>query len=303
MKERNYLIDNCKAISIFFVVFGHAIENFAPYNNYLLLVIYTFHMPVFIFISGYLAKFNFKKMVKNILIPYLCMQLISYIFYSIYEPNNFYIFYAYTSLWYMLSLFSWYCLTKVLDKVKNKYLFFICSILFALLIGYDTSVGGPLSLSRTIVYFPIFMAGYFLNKKSSLEVFKKNFKQKILSATLFIIMCIILYFQKDSLSSLYFYGSMSYYGNYNIVFRFFAYICNFIGIYLFMTWVPSKRTFLSKIGKNSISVYLLHYLIIKFILYKEVNTYFNHPTIFSFVLSVFLVLLLSNNKIAKIFKK
>jgi len=302
MKERNFLIDNCKAISIFLVVFGHILENFAPYNKYILLIIYTFHMPIFVFFSGYLAKYDLKKMLKNILLPYLVIQVTSYFFYLKYEPNDFYLFHAYASLWYMMSLFSWYCLIKILDLVKNKIIFVTLSILFALLIGYDKSVGGVLSLSRTIVYFPIFAIGYYAKRNCKIENINKKIIHKIISVVLFIIMIIVVYKQQDNINIFYFYGSMSYFEGYNYITRFLVYICNFIGIYFFISWTPNKKLPISKIGRNSLPVYLLHYIIIKFLYYKKIISFYNHPTIICFLLALVIVFVLSRDIIAKIFK-
>ncbi|MEM5595768.1 acyltransferase family protein [Niallia circulans] len=59
MKQRDYYFDNAKFILIFFVVFGHFIQSFINDNQNiytLYKVIYTFHMPAFILISGFLPK-------------------------------------------------------------------------------------------------------------------------------------------------------------------------------------------------------------------------------------------------------
>lgn len=113
MKKRNYLVDNSKIICIFFTVFGHCLELFAPYNKMLLLIIYSFHMPVFIFFSGYYAKYNFRKIVRDFLIPYIAMEIITFIVCSFVEPTEFHIIHGYTSLWYLISLSFWYCATKL----------------------------------------------------------------------------------------------------------------------------------------------------------------------------------------------
>ena len=58
-KQRDYLYDNYKAFLIFLVVIGHFIE--PAYTNHEFLYtlkwfIFAFHMPAFIFISGYFSK-------------------------------------------------------------------------------------------------------------------------------------------------------------------------------------------------------------------------------------------------------
>ena len=73
----SYLIDNVKVLLIFLVVFNHIIAfNLVKVDivvRYIWYAITIFHMPAFIFISGYLSKKpqNVMKNVKNLLIPYI----------------------------------------------------------------------------------------------------------------------------------------------------------------------------------------------------------------------------------------
>ena len=68
--ERDYFFDNIKAVLIFFVVLGHFLLPIHEEGILVLIkrLIYVFHMPLFVFVSGYFSKriykdgrFNFKK--------------------------------------------------------------------------------------------------------------------------------------------------------------------------------------------------------------------------------------------------
>ena len=79
-QNREYLYDNIRGILILLVVLGHALEYFRLDNKvgeFLYVFIYLFHMPVFIFISGYFSK-NLKKgrstAVETFLVPYLLLN-------------------------------------------------------------------------------------------------------------------------------------------------------------------------------------------------------------------------------------
>lgn len=62
--EREYQYDNMKFILILLVVFGHLLEYIrGDISENIYRIIYTFHMPVFVFISGYFAKFKKKKII------------------------------------------------------------------------------------------------------------------------------------------------------------------------------------------------------------------------------------------------
>ena len=160
IKKRNYLLDNLKVVLIFFVVFGHVIEYYIKDNSILRIVyvfIYIFHMPLFIFISGYFSK-NFyrmkRKAIRNLLIPYITFNMIWYT--AVYigtKENMFSLLLPGWTLWYLLSLFFWRIFLKYIVKFKHMLAF---SFFIGILIGLVPSVGSILSISRTIVFLPFF---------------------------------------------------------------------------------------------------------------------------------------------------
>lgn len=75
-KERFYALDIAKGIAMLSVIFGHSIPE-SLIKNYL----YSFHMPLFFFISGYVYKeltcFQvLKKRTKQLLIPYYITSIV-----------------------------------------------------------------------------------------------------------------------------------------------------------------------------------------------------------------------------------
>src|SRR5699024_6146078 len=82
--QRDSFYDNARVGLIFLVVFGHLLQ---PYTDLstgsqtLYSLIYTFHMPAFILISGFFAKGSskhnyIKNFIKKLLLPYLIVHLI-----------------------------------------------------------------------------------------------------------------------------------------------------------------------------------------------------------------------------------
>lgn len=78
-KQRDFQFDNIRLLLIFFVVFGHCVGTYAQ-ESVLFRFIHTFHMPVFVFISGYFARFDKKKVVFSLFLPYLVFQVLYQIF-------------------------------------------------------------------------------------------------------------------------------------------------------------------------------------------------------------------------------
>ena len=85
-QNRDYFFDNYKALLIVLVVVGHFIE--PCYDNNVFLsglkwMIFSFHMPAFIFISGYFSKreISFGKLVQKRSYPILSMNSSYYFLY------------------------------------------------------------------------------------------------------------------------------------------------------------------------------------------------------------------------------
>lgn len=58
-RQRDYLFDNYKVLLIILVIIGHFTEPSYHNNDFLYILkwlIVSFHMPAFIFISGYFSK-------------------------------------------------------------------------------------------------------------------------------------------------------------------------------------------------------------------------------------------------------
>lgn len=111
-QSRDYLFDNYKVLLIALVVMGHFIELSYRNNDFLYTVkwlIVSFHMPAFIFISGYFSKRDLplKTLIQKLLIPYLVYELLYYALYTfiIEKPTELYLLYPKFSLWYIQALF------------------------------------------------------------------------------------------------------------------------------------------------------------------------------------------------------
>ena len=75
ISERNYKMDNMKALMIYLVVFGHMLECFnGTIRWWIYLTIYSFHMPVFAYITGYFSRINPERTIRGILYPYFYIK-------------------------------------------------------------------------------------------------------------------------------------------------------------------------------------------------------------------------------------
>lgn len=83
-------IDILKGLAIFFVVFGHTINP----ASYMAKVVFSFHMPIFFIIAGYLFNFEkykssfnnfFKGKVVRLILPYFMSVILFLLFYLVYQ--------------------------------------------------------------------------------------------------------------------------------------------------------------------------------------------------------------------------
>ena len=272
-KVREYKFDNLKILLILLVVLGHIIEPFYKLNT-LYLIIYAFHMPVFVYISGYFAKGNKKSIIKPIII-YLVSQTIYFLVYRYILKDN--IKFTYLRpiwiLWYVFCLAIWNMIIALIKKIKFDetacYSIICLAFVISILCGFSNKIGYDYSLSRLITFFPFFLLGYF-TKNFDLKLLKidneKN--KKIFIYALIAIICIVYFVTLPTLDRNWFYGSYSYQSRgYNALFRIVLSTFSVAAIIFLTNFIPSKNYKITSLGGKTLYIYLLHGLIIK-IIYK-----------------------------------
>lgn len=299
-KERFYLFDNLKGLMIFFVVFGHLLafcpeEEFMVKNLYFW--IYSFHMPVFVFTTGYFGKYNKTKIKNNLLYPYIIFSIFYYVFKILVlnKTGITIVTVPYHHLWYLLSSICWYLTIPFIEKCSNKKLLFICSIVFTLISGYVPLFGRFLSLSRTICFYPFFLLGYTCKKidKSKFLKIIQSKKFKITTIVLFITISTILFSGcLDFLNRSMFYYTSNYKSmNSNIFHRILILCFNLIGTGFFLSCVPNKKlSLISYFGQNTIYIFLLHDFITGWIGKVHILKNIPFPITISFILAILITI-------------
>lgn len=291
-KERNYLFDNLKGWLLILVVFAHAIE-YANYRctgvmKYLYTAIYLFHMPVFIFISGYFSKKkNYKKLI-SFSITYLIWQMLIFpISLSIltktpYLKNYRAFYFPQVSYWYLMALIIWRFITPFVSKFKYS---FIVSLIPSVLFGFlNLNINlQHFTIGRLIVFYPFFLSGYLSNGQT-IEKFKKINKKlslplflSILSIGTFIIHYLAKYGVNPErmnriLMPHYWYSEC--YNNIwlSLVVKLTIMAIGFVSIPLCFNITRKAKTWLSDIGQNSLYIYLIHMIFVESIRINYLKT-------------------------------
>ena len=185
MAKRDGYFDTLKFTLILLVIFGHAIVLGLNNSNIikgLYVFIYTFHMPLFIFVSGYFSKKmtinKINEFTLRFIEIYIVCQFIWFVleggvlewihevpsFNEVWSSIKYYIIMPYGYLWYIISLVFWKYMVFFTKKINSKILLLI-SFTASFLIGFIDFNGGILSISRTISFFPFFLLGYYCTKE------------------------------------------------------------------------------------------------------------------------------------------
>lgn len=131
MIERKLYLDNLRGVLILLVMLGHSIQaaGYGIDDNFANRLIYSFHMPMFMAISGYLSykiAFDSNKIIskaKQLLVPYVLWTVLMVFLYDNVSLQGAFI--DESSLWFLWVLFIinliYYVITILINKFKNKF--------------------------------------------------------------------------------------------------------------------------------------------------------------------------------------
>ncbi|MGV8981457.1 acyltransferase family protein [Clostridium sp.] len=313
---RIFFWDNLKILLIILVVVGHSVDFYTSTSRMMrdiYIFIYTFHMPLFIFVSGYFSKrvvegkhLSIEK-VFSFLILYLLMKF-SFFILTKYMFGNSEVDFKFLVEsgvpWYLLAMSVWFCFTYILKDIKPVFVI-VFSILIGIVVGYYklVSVKDLFSLSRILVFFPYFIAGYYFKQNHLIKILKCSWLKwvsLISIAILFII--ILLYGQEIYLLRGFLTGRNSYLslnrplhgGFYRLMFYGLSTIISLAIIYI----TPKGKLFITKFGTRTLQVYFIHHLVLSTYHHYRLNNYIikvfpNNWEIIYLLLAVGLALVLS----------
>lgn len=224
MKQRYKELDLMKGIGILLVYLGHNFNlNRLEWNKifeYLYGTIYSFHMPLFFFISGLILNTDkeldlnkfYKGKIKRLLIPYLFINLVDFFPRTLFPQlvNSEFsgvkeiLFYGTKISWFVYTLFIIFMtfpfFYKYVFKQDKYYLFFIVLIYLNYFKIFDKIK--IFSLNAVIIFYTYFYLGYMI-KKIYNEKIKFKIKSKKIILFILNIMFLLLayrYFEKNYLT-------------------------------------------------------------------------------------------------------
>ena len=168
---RDPWLDNVKMVLVTLVVVGHAIGLVSDSmgSHWVYDFIYLWHIPAFVFVSGYLSKSfewdrrRMKGLVYTLLVPYLIFEPALY-YYRVgvvgeREPGTLWL-EPHWTMWYLIVLLMWRLVTPIL---KAHWLWLPLSVIISLVGGlWDTDL---FMIPRFLGLLPFFVLGLHLKPR------------------------------------------------------------------------------------------------------------------------------------------
>lgn len=288
---RIYYWDNFKALLIFLVVLGHFLLPIYDTSRLVEIVyyfIYLFHMPAFIFVSGYFAKRYMQKEVPNVnkllgfLLIYMIYKLLLWVIQSAFrsEPIEYSLFKEGSAPWYLLAMFFWYVFLPLFAQFKASVSVTIALIL-GCIIGFEPLAGTFGVSQRVIVFLAFFLLGYYFDGKV-IEVLTTE-KIKKFSIGFLIIIGVVIIWKVDLIDK---YDEIVYAMNpYSqmegteiqmMCLRIVWYVIAAIITLAVMSLIPRRETVFSYIGARTLDIYVIHRLIREFFDQMDLYRFFDN---------------------------
>lgn len=291
-KKRIDAYDLLKAFAIFLVVLGHVVQHCLTSDHYdepFYIIIYTFHMPLFMVLCGFFSwhsmRLSFGEMVikkiNSIIIPCISWGIIIYLSLfvvhiiknkSVGNIFDFFIF-IWNEYWFLKALFICYVLTWACVNSKiSKYLLYP---ILCLAVQFMPFFNIPIML-------PCFIFGLLLK-----NIIEKKWLPKFIPFFLLLYLIFLFYYQRE-----YFDGTIEIYwwnSNFSLcslgkifLLRCYRFV---LGVSATMFLVTFARKYLWNItfgksrlidyilqcGKDSMGIYLIHTLLVSYLMHNFIH--------------------------------
>ena len=289
--ERDWRIDSLKGFLILLVVIGHviiALDNNNIINHAVMGLIYVFHMPLFILISGYFTRpveqqdghrlwQSVGKLMVTIVIFHLIWVLLRFCLKGD-DPIDILLEFPYGILWYIMSLIYWRIMIYYTPRplLQRPAVYIGLAFLVSLLIGL-TNLGNLLSIQRTLNFFPFFLMGYYYRQGLISSKWWKNNTLHILTMVV-LLPTIFLLFPKCG----YILNGADHYPIFELPQKAIILMCSTAMSLLVYNFMPDVKM-LHAIGKDSLFYYLYHYILLISLIEPAVE-HFSLPRSLPFIL-------------------
>jgi fucose 4-O-acetylase-like acetyltransferase len=302
--KRDERIDILKGIAICMVVLGHVIGYIYGtkiyYNNLIFKVCYSFHMPLFIFINGWLDSLKkssdinnlwLKKKTIRLMVPYILWTLLKW---AITRPdrNIFECMFIKPLYWYLINAYLCFIVIYI-SYVSIKNIMMTSVTVYIISVILMLFCGDNLVIKNFIMFFPFYMIGYYTQiNRNRLKIFEGWIKWSLVLYP--VSMLFYSYKQYDlyapyiNINNKFIKGTLLFYNHYIVAILGIMFSFSLVNSILKYKKLNIVKRYFSTIGKYTMQIYLLHdYFFVN--IFK--NVYIDG--VISFILSLTVSLLIS----------
>ncbi|PPS85466.1 acyltransferase family protein [Streptomyces sp. MH60] len=273
-RQRDAFFDNAKYLAIVLVGVGHAWGQILDGNRTvetLYRVLYTFHMPAFIVISGYFSRSfdlspkRVKRLITGVAVPYLVFEVAYTLHRRVSEDpqSDFSLLDPTYLLWFLCALFVWRLTTPIWQTVRWP---LPIALGIAALASVTPSVGNDLNMQRVLQFLPCFVLGLVLRPEHFQLVRRRAVR--ILSVPVVAAALVIAWWSVPRMETGWFYRNAAmqdtgapWWSGPVLTLALFG--CSVVLTACFFAWVPGRRMWFTALGAGTIYGYLLHGFLVK----------------------------------------
>ncbi|WP_314175208.1 acyltransferase family protein [Streptomyces winkii] len=273
--QRDPFLDNAKYLTIVLVAIGHVwdpLRDDSRAAGALYFVLYAFHMPAFIIVSGYLSRSfegkprQIKRLITGVLVPYVVFQTV-YTFFMRWASDNpdreFHYQEPGFALWFLIALFLWRLTTPLWKSMRWP---LPVALAVAVAAGVTPSINSDLNLMRVAAFLPYFVLGLQLRPEHFQIITRRRFR--MLALPVFAGALLVAYWAVPRMSKGWFLhdkasqelGAPAWVGG---VMTLATFGCGLVLTAAFLALVPRRHMWFTSLGAGTLYAYLIHVYPIK----------------------------------------
>lgn len=275
VKQRDAFFDNAKYLAIVLVAMAHAWEPLRDDSRAataLYILVYTFHMPAFIIISGYFSRSfdmradRLRRLVSGVVVPYVVFELAYSLFkrWGDNDPSHeISLLDPWFLTWFLIALFIWRMTTPLWKAVRWP---LPIALAIAALASISPDIGDDLDLQRVLQFLPFFVLGLCM-KPEHIRMVRRRWV-RVAAVPVFLFAGVFSYWAARHMTSDWLFhrqaaqelGAPWWTG---IVMTLATFGCSLVLTACFFAWVPRRRMWFTTLGAGTLYGYLLHGFLVK----------------------------------------
>ncbi|MEV0633634.1 acyltransferase family protein [Streptomyces sp. NPDC050619] len=274
-KQRDAFFDNAKYLAIVLVAVGHSWEPLKDDSRILeaaYQVVYAFHMPAFIIISGFFSRSfdmradRLQRLITGVAVPYILFETAYPLFKRFADDapdQDISLLDPWYLTWFLVALFIWRLTTPIWKLVRWP---LPLALAIAMLASVSSSIGDDLDLQRVLQFLPFFVLGLCMKPEHFRLVRRRSVR--IVAVPVFAAALAFSWWSVPRMNTGWFYHRDSaqelgapWWTGPVMVLALFG--CSLLLTACFFSWVPGRNMWFTALGAGTLYGYLLHGFLVK----------------------------------------